>query len=106
MLQIPDLEINGTQINQLETGHYTLLGINKDCLVLSYQNFQTPSHVFSLRFKNIDDDKPIEELLQKGNIETIFLEKVNINARNDEFGKEFEGKVKEYECTNIQTDKT
>jgi acylaminoacyl-peptidase len=34
------------------------------------------------------------------------LEKVNINARNDEFGKEFEEKVKNYVCTNIQTDQT
>jgi hypothetical protein len=39
MLKIPGLEIDGNQIDQVETGHFTLLGIHKDTLVVSYQNF-------------------------------------------------------------------
>ena len=34
------------------------------------------------------------------------MESVNINAKGDEFGNEFESKVKDYVCTNIQTDNT
>ena len=75
MLKIPGV----TNESNLRQGHYALLKVFKDTVVISYTTISTPPQVFSVRFKQIGTEgQTTASLLSDTNLEVNLLEQLDL----------------------------
>ena len=100
MLRLPGI----TEDSNLRKGQYDLMRIFEDTMIINYTEPSQPAKIFCVRFKAIEAEQTLDQLLDASNLEVNLLEQIDFESVGDEFGQFYSEKVRSTTYDMIKLD--